>query len=244
LRGGRAGLVALLGISSAGCTAAPPLAAPATSAPATTTTAAALPTTTDPPDIDSTLLASGRNWAFRVRTVSCLGTGSSFEVAGGIVTNRHVASGSSTLELATWDGTDFNANVSGISIDGPDLALLRASEAPVGSVPAPLASSDPPSGIAVYAVGYPEGNQLTVTPGHVIDYIDGSSVGVTGQVMEITNTIQPGNSGSALLNGQGQVVGVVFALRISNGLGLAIPISELDAFLASPGTQLAPQCAE
>ena len=74
-----------------------------------------------------------------------------------VVTNRHVASGSSGVQLATWNGSDFSASVSAIS-SGPDLALLGT--APNASS-ATLAPVDPGSGTSVWVTGYPEGNQLT-----------------------------------------------------------------------------------
>jgi len=236
----------------AGCTAAPPATrAPlATIAPlpplAMASTVGVLPpvatsTSSAPPTMASAIMKDARRWAFRVRSVACLATGSSFEVRGGIVTNRHVASGSTAVEMSTWDGTDFDAGVSGIS-SGPDLALLSNDDVPVKSA-AGLAAADPRAGTAVWVAGYPEGDQLTVTDGRVIDYISGSLIGITNRVMEITNSVEPGNSGSALVDGAGAVVGVVFAIRLSNHRGLAIPVSELTAFLASPGSQLISACA-
>jgi S1-C subfamily serine protease len=58
--------------------------------------------------------------------------------------------------------------------------------------------------------------------------------------MEFSNAIEPGNSGSALVDSAGIVVGFVFATRVSNGDELAIPVSALAAFLESPGSQQSP----
>ena len=165
--------------------------------------------------------------------MDCDATGSSFATAQGIITNRHVASGSQSLQLSTWSGNDFNANVQSISqMPGPDLAIANGGST---STPAVLDPNNIPAGTPVWAAGYPEGNQLTLTPGIVVDYIDGSVYGSPGQIMELTNAIQPGNSGSPLLDSVGHVVGVVFALNEVTGNGLAIPVSTLDQFLASPG---------
>jgi S1-C subfamily serine protease len=222
---------------------------PTTAAPLviTTTTVASTvpqgfmaPPTTSQALLDS-LMAKARTWAFRVRSTTCLETGSSFAIAGHIVTNRHVAGGSTALQMSNWAGTDFNVNVAAIS-SGPDLALLTDKSVPAGTASATLASAQAPPGTAVWAAGYPEGDQLTLTGGEIIDYIDGSQFNIPGQIMEITNQIEPGNSGSALINSQGVVVGVVFALEVANHDGLAIPVSSLSAFLANPGSSTAGVC--
>jgi S1-C subfamily serine protease len=230
----RAALIAAAAGLPAACTAPPPPAAVTTLPPATSTTTIAL---------RRSLLAEGRQWAFRVRSVACLATGSSFATAYGIVTNRHVAAGSTTLQMSTWNGTDFDVAVSGIS-SGPDLALLNPEGEPAGTQDAPLAATAAAPGQSVYAVGYPEGDALSVIAGHVVGYVSGSTYGVSGQVLEITNPIKPGNSGSALLDSAGRVVGVVFATGTINGLGLAVPLSELRSFLADPGSRLLPDCVD
>jgi S1-C subfamily serine protease len=204
-----------------------------------TTTPFAPATTVPTPKV---LLAEARGWAFRVRSTSCLATGSSFELGDGIVTNRHVASGSATVQLSTWDGSDFSARVDAIS-GGPDLAVLSGS-APPGTTGASLAPDRPKPGTAVWAAGYPEGDQLSVLPGRVVGYIKGASIGSYGQVMEITNRVKPGNSGSALLDREGVVVGVVFARDLRNGYGLAVPVKELRGFLAAPGDRRTGECAQ
>jgi S1-C subfamily serine protease len=179
-------------------------------------------------------MAEAQQFAFRVRNVSCDATGSSFATTQGIVTNRHVASGSSSLQLSTWSGNDFNANVQSISeMPGPDLALVSDGST---TAPAILAKTNVTDGTQVWAAGYPEGDQLSLIPGIVLDYVDGTPYGVTGQVMELTNAVKPGNSGSPLLDSAGQVVGVVFALNTVTGNGVAMPVSTLSQYLATPGT--------
>lgn len=187
------------------------------------------------------LLNEARGWAFRVRSASCLATGSSFSLGSVTVTNRHVASGSSTLELSTWDGVDFVATVRAIS-KGPDLALLVGT-VPQGSTKAEWAASEPKKGTEVWAAGYPLGDQLSVIPGRVVGYIRGSTIGAVGSVMEITNNVEPGNSGSALLDRAGRVVGVVFARDTRNHYGLAIPATDVEAFEKNPTPSKEPaQC--
>jgi S1-C subfamily serine protease len=144
------------------------------------------------------------------------------------------------LELSTWAGTDFSTDVEAIS-EGPDLALLSASAAR----PRPTIDTSAQSvGTQVWAAGYPEGDQLAVTPGKVVRYVDGAQFDEPGQIMEITNAIQHGNSGGPLLDDHDKVVGVVFAIDTLNNYGLAIPASTLAAFMSSPGNNTTSPCAD
>jgi len=185
-------------------------------------------------------MAEAQQFSYRVRNVNCDATGSSFATNEGIVTNRHVASGSNSLQLSTWSGNDFNASVQSISEEpGPDLAILNGGST---QEPAVLDTTNAPAGTQVWAAGYPEGNELTLTPGIVVDYTSGTLYGEPGQVMELTNAVEPGNSGSPLLDSEGKVVGVVFALNAVTGNGIAIPISALAQYLGAPGADTSGQC--
>ena len=183
-------------------------------------------------------MTEARQFVFRIRSVNCQATGSSFAIAQGIVTNRHVASGSTSLQLSTWNGIDFDAAVHSIDqTPGPDLALLDG-----GTTSAVLDTSDVPAGTQVWAAGYPLGNELTLTPGVVLDYVDGATYDVPGRVMELTNAIEPGNSGGPLLDASGQVAGVAFALDTASGSGLAIPVTTLTKYLAATGADTSGTC--
>ncbi len=85
---------------------------------------------------------------------------------------------------------------------------------------------------------------LSALSGQITDYISGTPYGEPGQIMEISNAIEPGNSGSPLLDASGEVVGVAFALNKLDGAGLAIPVSTLRSFLSAPGTNITGQCAD
>jgi S1-C subfamily serine protease len=191
--------------------------------------AASTTTTTLPPAVR--LLQAARSFVFRVRSVDCLVTGSSFASSDEIVTNRHVASGSATVQMSTWNGNDFDAAVQSIST-GPDLAILYGGTAALGP---PLETAPVATGTPVWAAGYPEGNQLSVIPGHAIAYLSGREFGEPGEVIEISNAIKHGNSGGPLLDEDGRVIGVVFALDTRTGDGLAISAATLQSYLNSPG---------
>lgn len=181
---------------------------------------------------DNAILAEARQFVFRARNDACLSTGTAFAFDRTVVTNRHVAAGTSSLQLATWSGTDFSASVAGHS-GSVDLARLAAAW-PGGTVPPPAGVSSPPVGSVVYVTGYPQGDQLTVTSGTVTGITTAPDLGVSGPILQISDQVKPGNSGSPLLDETGRVVGVVFALDSDTGAGLAMPLATLQSFLNGP----------
>jgi S1-C subfamily serine protease len=224
-------LAALAAMAAGGCAVTSPVAGPDRTASTSPTPVTAAPVVAAPaPAGTARLLAEARRFVFRVRNVECLATGTAFAFDGAVVTNRHVAAGASTLSLATWAGDDFAATVAGH--DGPaDLARLAA-VVPAGTVAPVAAAAGPAVGDAVYVTGYPEGDQLSVAAGTVIGVDTSGDLGVTGPVLEISDRVEPGNSGSPLLDRAGDLVGVVYATADSSGDGLAMPLPTLRAFLA------------
>lgn len=181
-----------------------------------------------------------REISLRVRNLDCrsLGVGSAVAVDEGlIVTNRHVVEGARLLEVTTWDGRTFEVEASEVAL-GQDLAVLRVG----ADLPATAVRGiDPAPGDEVFAVGFPGGGPFERLRGRVVDYVDGSVFGQDGRVMRVTIPVRRGNSGGAVLNSRGEMVGVVFAIERSTGHGLAIPMSELDGTIARsafvPATQ-------
>jgi S1-C subfamily serine protease len=62
------------------------------------------------------------------------------------------------------------------------------------------------------------------------------------RVMRTTNEIQPGNSGGPVVEGSGNVVGVVFALDVQDGFALAIPVSQLRLALQDSAMEAVVPC--
>ena len=91
-------------------------------------------------------------------------------------------------------------------------------------------------------VGFPRGGPLTFSRGHILDFVDGSRFGIPGKVMRLTANIEPGNSGSPVLDDRGRVLGVVYAGEIATGLGLAIPPDTLRSLVAQGGYERLPSC--
>jgi len=164
----------------------------------------------------------------RIRSLGCdqLGLGSGFVLPGGVVvTNRHVLIQPRTVTVNSWDGRSLAADVSGVAIDS-DLAILRL-ESSEGLEVAELRSEPIEAGETIHAIGYPDGGPVTVSSGTVLGVVDGSLLGEPADVIRIDATIRPGNSGGPLLDDEGRVVGVVFALETGRGTGLAVPVATL-----------------
>lgn len=161
------------------------------------------------------------------------GSGITLSADGYIITNYHVIEGSreAWVTLLT-NGLTCPAQLVGYYAE-LDLAVLKIDAQ--GLVPAEFGSSrllEP--GEPVYAIGNPMGYLYgTITDGIVS--ATGRSVTIGGHSMSLIQTsaaLNSGNSGGALVNARGQVVGVTVAKIdppsdvTTEGLGLAIPISE------------------
>lgn len=169
----------------------------------------------------------------RIRSLGCeqLGLGSGFVLPGGVVvTNRHVVVQPLEVTVNTWDGRTLPASVTGVAVDS-DLALLQLDDATDLPV-AELRTTPVRAGERVYAVGYPGGGPATISEGQVVSLVNGELLGEPADVIRIDAEIRRGNSGGPLLDEDGLVVGVVFALEEETGTGLAVPVTTLVARLA------------
>ncbi len=174
------------------------------------------------------LLRRAEEVTVRIRTLGCrqFGTGSGFVLPGGVVvTNRHVVDEPREVTVNTWDGRSIEADVSGVATDS-DLAILQLGDG-TGLPEAELRTTPIEPGEQILAVGYPGGGPSTVSPGQVRGFVDGEVFGETADVIQIDAEIRQGSSGGPVLDMEGRVVGVVFALDSSTGLGFAVPATEL-----------------
>jgi S1-C subfamily serine protease len=147
---------------------------------------------------------------------------------GHLVTNAHVVGDASTGEVAFGDGTVANFDMVGRD-PLSDLAIVRADR----TVPAPPEYGDADRlrvGSLVVAVGNPLGLAGSVTAGVVSGL--GRSMPARGRttarliedVIQTDAALNPGNSGGALADAQGRVVGINTAVA-GVGLGLAVPVN-------------------
>lgn len=162
--------------------------------------------------------------------------GSGFVVAPGIVvTNAHVVAGESRTTLVERSGRTVGATVVHFDPDR-DLAVLAAD---VRGTPLPIAGAD--RGDAGAVLGYPGGGPLTVSPYKVGDVV--TAVGrdlydrkqTRRQVLILASDLRPGDSGAALVDADGAVAGVAFAIAPDRpGTSYALATSELRAALTAP----------
>jgi serine protease Do len=153
-----------------------------------------------------------------------------------IITNNHVVEGSTKLEISLYNGEKTTAKIVGTDAL-TDLAVLKIDAKYVNSTADFGDSSKLRPGDPVYAIGNPLGLDLsrTVTEGIVSATKRNISVSTSAgnwdtNVIQTDAAINPGNSGGALINPQGQVIGIN-SLKISEsgveGLGFAIPSNDL-----------------
>lgn len=167
---------------------------------------------------------------------SSLGSGVIYSNDGNtcyIVTNSHVVDGASRAEV-TINGTRYDATLVGQDAK-TDLAVVSITAS--GLTPMELGNSaDVSVGEWVMAIGTPYGYEQTVTTGIVSalyrsDVLQSSNGGssVYTDMIQTDAAINPGNSGGALVNAQGELIGINTYIsstsQSSAGLGFAIPVS-------------------
>ncbi|NOV02551.1 S1C family serine protease [Paenibacillus planticolens] len=153
------------------------------------------------------------------------GTGVIVESNGVIVTNAHVVKNMKNIVVVTSDGTTYNGHATNIDEES-DLALVKIDAS--GLSPATFAaSSDIKVGETVAAIGTPISFALrnSVTVG-IVSGLD-RSVSSQYQLIQTDAAINPGNSGGALINMNGEVIGIntmKYAEFGVENLGFAIPV--------------------
>jgi S1-C subfamily serine protease len=177
-----------------------------------------------------TVSAVARTLTPHVASVSMRRGGGSavvFTNEGHLLTNAHVVGSASRGEATYSDGEEAQFRVIGVD-PLSDLAVLRAAEAPE---PATLGDADElVVGQLVVAVGSPLGLSGSVTAGVVsalgrsLPVRQGQAARVIEDVIQTDAALNPGNSGGALADSHGHVVGVNTAVA-GFGLGLAVPIN-------------------
>jgi len=165
---------------------------------------------------------------------SAIGSGVIIDGRGYIVTNNHVVSGERSLEVVLYDGTRLTAQLVGVD-PADDLAVIKVTPPKNGLTVLKLGdSSKLQVGQDVLAVGNPLGITQTVTNGIVSALGRSVSEGQGGATLpdaiQTDAPINPGNSGGALVDLQGNLVGIPTLTAIdpefntpASGVGFAIP---------------------
>ena len=171
--------------------------------------------------------------------VQAASSGSGFILSsdGYILTNYHVVQNASAVEVTTYSGDVFQAQVIGGDPDY-DIAVLKVSASGLQS--ASLGDSDTLNvGDRVLAIGNPLGELTFSMSGGMVSSVN-RAINVSGTPFHMIQTdasINPGNSGGPLLNTSGEVVGIVSAKysssngRAVEGIGFAIPINDVRALV-------------
>lgn len=158
-----------------------------------------------------------------------LGSGSGVFVDNDlIITNQHVISGASIVQIVDYNGNWSNAKIVAVA-ENVDLAALRIVSDRSYSYLRPADLVDLKVGGKVIAVGNPLGLSFTVTEG----IISSLNRVVDGQIYLQTDVpINPGNSGGPLINSEKRLVGInTFKLTNSEGLGFAVPANVVEEFI-------------
>lgn len=190
--------------------------------------------------ITNTMLYQNNTWFGATQTYEVPSSGSGIIVGQNdtellIVTNNHVIEDSTSLQVTFIDESTVDAAVKGTDSES-DLAVIAV---PLDSISADTKSQikaatmgDSDSlkmGQGVIAIGNALGLGQSVTVGHVSALNREINVdGLTKTVIQTDAAINPGNSGGALLNAQGELIGINEAKYASTdveGVGYAIPIS-------------------
>ena len=153
-----------------------------------------------------------------------------------IVTNNHVVSGADTVSVAFIDNEVYSAKVKGTDSDN-DLAVIEVdlsdiSESTLSKIKAAsIGNSDELKvGQQVVAIGNALGYGQSVTTG-IVSALGRSNNTNATPLIQVDAAINPGNSGGALLNMQGELIGInssKYASTDVEGMGYAIPISQVE----------------
>jgi len=147
------------------------------------------------------------------------GTGFNIAENGLIITNKHVVDDMFPITVSFPDGKIYNASITHIAPD-LDLAFLK-----IEGDNLPFLSLAEPNRWKVddhiYVIGNPLLHNQVANEGEVLD---GS---LKDGVLKLSAPIYKGNSGSPVINEDGKVIGVVYAISTRDQIGIAIPIEQV-----------------
>ena len=181
-------------------------------------------------------------WGYQT-TSAASGSGFVLTEDGFILTNQHVIEGSSSIKVSTYDGTSYEAELVGYDAAN-DIAVLKIDAK--GLTPVVIGDSDNVNvGDTVLAIGNPLGElTFSLTQG-AVSAMDRQVTVSTGSTMNLIQTdcsINSGNSGGALFNLYGEVIGITNAKYSNNGasseasiegIGFAIPVNDVMGIVES-----------
>ena len=169
------------------------------------------------------------------------GSGAILDSDGNIVTNNHVISGATQIQVTLSNGQMYSAKIVGTDTT-TDLAVIKLNDPPKDLKGVEFADSDTLAvGENIMAVGNPLGYDDTATTGIVsalnrpVTVMDGDQNNIVTNAVQIDAAINPGNSGGPTFNAAGQVIGINSSIASTSssssssstsgsiGIGFAIP---------------------
>jgi len=168
-----------------------------------------------------------------LNTVVRHGTGFNISPTGTIVTNQHVVANADAITITFGDGRKYYSNKYE-EIPGADVAVIRLAADNLPAI-SPDFKFQAQTGDIVTIIGNPLGFEKISQRGEVGRYhkiADSNSL-----VFDIKLPVEPGSSGSPVINDQGQVIGIVFASTTvevdgqSEPRALAFPVRVLHPFI-------------
>ncbi len=172
----------------------------------------------------------------RAQEVASAGSGVIVDAARGyILTNHHVVGDADEIQITLFDGKTLDAEIVG-SDPATDIAVIKVdaenlTEMPIGD------SSSARVGDFVIAIGNPFGLGHTVTSG-IISALGRSGISQDGyeDFIQTDASINPGNSGGALVNMNGELIGINSAIISRSGgnvgIGFAVPTEIAESIMS------------
>ena len=153
---------------------------------------------------------------------------------GYVLTNHHVVNGADRIDVTLQDRRRFEAELIG-SDEGTDIALLKIDARELTALPLGD-SEDVRVGDFVLAIGNPFGLGQTVTSG-IVSALGRSGINADGyeDFIQTDASINPGNSGGALIDIDGDLIGINTAIIAPSGgnvgIGFAVPVAMAEAVM-------------
>ena len=153
---------------------------------------------------------------------------------GYVLTNHHVVNGADRIDVTLQDRRRFEAELIG-SDEGTDIALLKIDARDLTALPLGD-SEDVRVGDFVLAIGNPFGLGQTVTSG-IVSALGRSGINADGyeDFIQTDASINPGNSGGALIDIDGDLIGINTAIIAPSGgnvgIGFAVPVAMAEAVM-------------
>ncbi len=176
------------------------------------------------PSVGEQLFPQIRPAIVEIKTSDGQGSGVLIRADGLVLTNAHVVDGERTAKVMLHDGRSLEAEVVAVGEQCADLALLKIpSQTNLPTVPLGSSTAVRP-GQNVYVIGNPRGLSASFKEGAVSRYEP------SDRDIQTTVPLDPGDSGSPLLNQAGQMIGLNTRI-IGRALSFSIPVETIKGFL-------------